>query len=638
MTKLILLVYGLRMPIKKFLLRIGSISMLLTLLYSCSSETPITQTKDDDVKEIDWQTCDGKDAPEAPFECGFVDAPVDYRHPEGDKISIALIRLPSEDSETREGVILTNPGGPGGSGFDFVASAAEDLASELSLSEFDIVGFDPRGVDRSGGMRCYTDAEMDKFLYLDWSPDNEVEQALFDENENDKSTCQDKLGESIKFYSTENIARDMDLIRAGMRVKTIHYLGISYGTYLGGVYATLFPDRVESMVLDGAFDPQGDTVEEEYTTQAVGFEKAFHNWVEWCEKDSECDFQDDDVAAKWNTLYDRLDKTSAKSSKGREVNHEVMMKATKALLYSRTNWAYLGSVLQQARDGELDELLKIADWRNDRQDDGTYLTSNDSHYLIHCASGFEKKLPADPKSLVKKIKEVAPWYSRTFDVSDFDEPWCEDIFKGIKLFEIAYKGAAPIVVVGGENDPATPFRWSQEMSANMGTNASLVKFTGEGHSQILESKCVNAIASDTFRFLEIPKSGFTCDVDKPVLKPIWWSNIPPNAMPGEKLDSKVLAQLIDLKETDAYAEFRALAGDIDTIFSRIFDEFKTADYETDCDPNSAPLTESCYFWAAEDDNIGISVYTEQDVKDWGLVAPDGPVPSGANVFVFYYWP
>lgn len=638
MTKLILLGYGLRMPFKKILLRIGAISMLLTLLYSCSSENPITQTKDDAVKEIDWQTCDGKDAPEAPFECGFVDAPVDYRHPEGDKISIALIRLPTEDSETREGVILTNPGGPGRSGFDFVASAAEDLASELSLSEFDIVGFDPRGVDRSGGMRCYTDAEMDKFLYLDWSPDNEDEQALFDENENDKSTCQDKLGESIKFYSTENIARDMDLIRAGMRVETIHYLGISYGTYLGGVYATLFPDRVESMVLDGAFDPQGDTVEEEYTTQAVGFEKAFYNWVEWCEKDSECDFKDDDVAAKWTTLYDRLDKTSAESSKGREVNHEVMMRATTALLYSRTNWAYLGSALQQARDGDLDELLRIADLWNDRQDDGTYLTSRDSQYLIYCASGFEKKLPADPESLVKKLKEVAPWYSRTTDTGDFDEPWCEDLFKGVKIFEIAYKGAAPIVIVGGENDPATPFRWSQEMSANIGTNTSLVKFTGEGHSQILESKCVNAIASDTFRFLEIPKSVFTCEVDQPVLKPIWWLNIPPNAMPGEKLDSKVLAQLFDLKETDAYAEYRAVPGDIDTIFSRIYNEFKAANYETDCDPKSAPLTESCYFWVAEDDNIGISFYTEQDIRDWGLVAPDGPVPAGTHLITFYYWP
>lgn len=157
----------------------------------------------------------------------------------------------------------------------------------------------------------------------------------------------------------------------------------------------------------------------------------------------------------------------------------------------------------------------------------------------------------------------------------------------------------------------------------MGTNTSLVKFTGEGHSQILQSKCVNAVASDTFRFLEIPKSGFTCDVNKPVLKPIWWSNIPPNAMPGKKLDSKVMAPLIDLKETDAYAEFRAVPGDIDTVFSRIFDEFKTAKYKTNCDQKFTPLTESCYFWEAEGDSIGISVYTEQDVRDSGLVAPDG---------------
>ena len=619
-------------------MRIGFITVLSAALYACSSSTPIAQNKDGDVKEIEWKTCAGKDAPKTPFECGFVDAPVDYRHPEGDKISIALIRLPTDDPKTRRGVILTNPGGPGGSGFDFVVRAGKDLASELGLSEFDIVGFDPRGVDRSGGLRCYTDAEMDKFLYLDWTPDNKAEQALFDENEKDTSICQDKLGASIKLYSTENIARDMDLIRAGMRVETIHYLGISYGTYLGGVYATLFPNRVASMVLDGAFDPQGDTVEEKYTTQAVGFEKAFNNWINWCETDSECDFQDGDVAAKWNTLYDRLDETSAKTSKGREVNHEVMMAATKSMLYGRSNWPYLGRALQHAQDGKPDELLRMADFKNDRQDDGTYLTSNDSHYLIHCASGFDKKLPKDPKSLVKKLKEVAPWYSQTIEASDFDEPWCEDIFKGIKIFQIAYIGAAPIVVVGGENDPATPFRWSQEMLANMGTNASLVKFTGEGHSQILESKCVNAIASDTFRNLKLPKPDATCDADKPVPKPTWWSDIPLTAMPGEKLNSKDMSLVLGLKETDSYAEFRAVPGEIDTNFFEIYGEFKDAKYSTNCDRQSAPLKSPCFFWATEDDSIGILMYTEQEIKDWKLVGPDNPVPSGKNLIVFYYWP
>ena len=626
------------MDSRKENLRIGFIAILSVVLFACSSVTPIAQTKDADVIEIDWKACVGKDAPEAPFECGFVDAPVDYHYPEGDKVSVALVRLPSDSSDTRRGVILTNPGGPGESGFDFVVSSGKDLASELSLAEFDIVGFDPRGVDRSGGLRCYTDAEMDKFSYLDWTPDNKVEQALFDESDKDTSTCQDSLGKSIKFYSTENIARDMDLIRAGMRVDTIHYLGISYGTYLGGVYATLFPDRVASMVLDGAYDPQGDTAEEEYTTQAVGFEKAFTNWVTWCETDIECDFQSKDVALKWELLYDRLDKTSVTTSKGREVNHEVLMTATKSMLYARWGWTYLGNALQQTQDGKPDSLLELADRYQNRQDDGTYLTSNDSHYLIYCASGFEKKLPNDPEALVEKLKEVAPWYSQGIDVSYFDEPLCEEIFRGIKIFDIAYKGKAPIVVIGGENDPATPFRWSQEMLTNMGTNASLVRFTGEGHSQILESKCVNAIASDTFRYLKIPEAEVNCDADKPVLRPVWWSEIPPAALPGEKLDSKAMYSLVGLNETDAYAEFRAISGRIDATFFQIYSELKTAGYETDCDPQSAPLEGPCFFWKAESENIGVMVLSEQELNDSKLVAPDGPVPSGMSLIVFYYWP
>ena len=632
------MMYGPHMQIRTEKLRIGSVAILSVVLFACSSTAPIAQIKDADVKEVEWKTCVGKDAPGAPFECGFVDAPVDYYHPEGDRVSVALIRLPSDSSSNRRGVILTNPGGPGGSGFDFVVSSGKDLVSELSLAEFDIVGFDPRGVDRSGGLRCYTDAEMDKFSYIDRTPDNKDEQALFDEYEKDTSTCEDRLGKFIKFYSTENTARDMDLIRAGMRVDTIHFLGISYGTYLGGVYATLFPDRVASMVLDGAYDPQGDTVEEESTTQAIGFEKAFNNWVTWCETDSDCEFQGDDVAAKWGSLYDRLDKISIKTSKGRIINHKVMMTATRSMLYAQSNWAALGGALQQAQDGKPDLLLILADRYNSRQDDGTYLTSNDSRYLIHCASGFEKNLPKDPEALVRKIKEVAPWYSQGIDVGYFDEPGCEDIFKGIKIFEIAYNGRSPIVIIGGENDPATPFRWSQEMVVNMGTNASLVKFRGEGHSQIFNSKCVDEIASDTFRYLKIAEVEVTCDVDKAAPRPTWWSEIPANSMTGEKIDSKSLFLFAGLKEADAYAEFRAVFGNVDAMFSQIYNGFKAAKYETDCDSQSAPLEGPCFFWGTETDDIGIIVYTEQEVKDSKLVAPLGPVPSGANLFILYYWP
>ena len=93
-----------------------------------------------------------------------------------------------------------------------------------------------------------------------------------------------------------------------MEFEQINYLGISYGTYLGGVYATLFPDRVEAMFLDSAYDPQGDTAEQNYLTQAEGFEKAFNNWVDWCESTpDECSFSSNDVKADWLELYDAYD-------------------------------------------------------------------------------------------------------------------------------------------------------------------------------------------------------------------------------------------------------------------------------------------------------------------------------------------
>jgi hypothetical protein len=194
------------------------------------------------------------------------------------------------------------------------------------------------------------------------------------------------------------------------------------------------------------------------------------------------------------------------------------------------------------------------------------------------------------------------------------------------------------LIVGGENDPATPFRWSQEMLLNMGSNASLVKFTGEGHSQILESKCVDEIASETFRSLKVPTVQTTCNPDKPVPEPTWWSEIPPNAKPGLQLDSKVMTPLLDLKETDAYHEFRAVPGNIDTIFSRTYRELKTAGYETNCNPQSAPISGPCFFWIDEVHEIGMMVYTEQELNKWELNAPDGPIPSGMNLFIFYYWP
>ena len=223
------------------------------------------------------------------------------------------------NSDDRVGAILFNPGGPGGSGFDYIAQGGTTIVESLGLDDFDLIGFDPRGVDRSNGLRCLTDAEQDATQYLDETPDTPDEQAALDAaNDQFEAACIAEFGDTLRHYSTDETARDMDAIRAGLGDDQISYLGISYGTYLGATYATLFPDRVRAMVLDSAFEPTGDTIEQEYTTQLVGFEEAFNNWAAWCEGAAECAFRSDDVGAAWDELSAQLDATPVTADDGRD--------------------------------------------------------------------------------------------------------------------------------------------------------------------------------------------------------------------------------------------------------------------------------------------------------------------------------
>ncbi|MFN5602221.1 MAG: alpha/beta hydrolase, partial [Acidimicrobiaceae bacterium] len=128
-------------------------------------------------KTLSWGDCKGKDAPEDPFQCATLTVPANYRDAGGDTLKIALVRLPASEGKAK-GIILTNPGGPGQSGVQFMQYNARDLASSLGLQQFDIVGFDPRGVDRSGGVRCLTDKQLDMFLYADNTPDTPEEKKV----------------------------------------------------------------------------------------------------------------------------------------------------------------------------------------------------------------------------------------------------------------------------------------------------------------------------------------------------------------------------------------------------------------------------------------------------------------------------
>ncbi len=509
---------------------------------------------------IEWGECTDELAEDPALECATLAVPLDYDDPTGTTIDLALIRVPAIDE--RKGAVLFNPGGPGGSGFDPIAISGSVIQSELGLDAFDIVGFDPRGVDRSNGIRCVDDAFQEAHLYLDDTPDTPEEQALLDEADQGYTDgCKANYGDTLKFYSTANTARDMDAIRAGLGDEQMTFLGISYGTYLGGVYATLFPERVRAMVLDSAYEPNGDTVEEQYLTQLVGFEGAFNDWAEWCQGEPTCAFNAADVGARWDALRLQLDENPLTSAEGRTINQGTLDTATFASLYAEADWPVLADALARAEGGDGESLLSIADEYEGRNEDGTFNTLFQSIGVIQCASGIRTLPPDDPEALLAKIKEQAPRFGASVTLEDLtgtdgDVDGCDELTGPMDVVELDYAGDGPIVVIGGTNDPATPIRWAEEMTAELGPNARMVTFTGEGHGQLLASMCVTDIEAALLADLTLPDEGTVCDPDPVVEAPSWWDDVP---YPDEFSDVQSLPAVgaaLGLTDTLGYGETR----------------------------------------------------------------------------------
>lgn len=592
------------------------------------------------VDAITWHSCNDKsiDSEDSDkFDCGRVDVPLDYAQPEGEKISIALIRLRASGS--RVGAVLYNPGGPGASGFDYVASMGQTYVDDLQLEEFDFVGFDPRGVDRSSGLRCQTDKEVDKYMYPDSTPDTPAEEVFLQEAHDSFATaCNAKYGAKLQFYSTANTARDMDVIRIAMGDEKISYLGVSYGTYLGAVYASMFPDRVRSMVLDAAFEPKGDSIEERYMTQMRGFEKAMNNWIAWCEKEARCAFQSSDVGARWDALYAKLDNQPVAGKDGRLANQAVLDTATTSALYSESRWSDLARALADAEAGDVEGMWYLADSYNDRQDDGTYLTSNQSFSVITCASGILYDAVPNPEELLQKMQTEAPRMSIGATAEQLAAPSdCRTYMNEMPIATVEYTGDAPVLIIGGENDPATPMRWSTKMRAKMGPNAALLTYSGEGHGQVLESKCVNAAASAVLTAMELPVDGSKCDPDPDVAMPSWWSRVP-NVSAATVIDVAVIHDATGLTTSDAFLQGWAVPG---TNQKDILAEYEatmaTAGF-TNPDDASEIGGGLLKYYCDSDDCVGVLVLdpTALAQPDWSSVAEY--VPAEQCLVMYLYFP
>lgn len=245
------------------------------------------------------------------FQCSTMKAPLDYANPgSGQDVEIAVSRRTATGPGKRLGSLVVNPGGPGGSGIGYLQAYAGIGYPAAVRAQYDMVSFDPRGVERSSPVECLNGPAMDKYTQVDQTPDDAAERAeLVAAFKEFAQACEAKSGRVLPHVSTVDAARDMDLLRGVLGDQKLHYVGASYGTLLGATYADLFPDRVGRLVLDGAMDPTRPALELN-RDQTEGFETAFTSFAKDCAKQPDCPMGKggpDAVAARLKEFFRKLD-------------------------------------------------------------------------------------------------------------------------------------------------------------------------------------------------------------------------------------------------------------------------------------------------------------------------------------------
>ncbi|MEN3318114.1 MAG: hypothetical protein V7643_1515 [Mycobacterium sp.] len=465
---------------------------------------------------IQWAPCKAAASDEtrlpAGAECGMLSVPVDYSKADGDVAQIAMIRFKATGEKI--GSLVVNPGGPGESGVEAAASLAPTLPQSVR-GRFDLVGFDPRGVANSTpAVWCNSDADNDR-LRADPTVEYTPEGVAHIEKENKEfvQRCLDKMGkEFLSNAGTANVAKDLDAIRAGLGDDKLTYLGYSYGTRIGALYAEAYPDKVRAMILDGAVDPNADQIEEQIR-QAAAFQKAFDNFAADCTNSPDCPLGTDPAKAVdvYKSLVEPLVKNPAKTKDPRGLSYSDAIVGTILPLYSPSLWRHLTQALSELKDGTGDTMLAMADLYMGRDAQGHYNNSTDVRVAVNC---MDKPHITDRAKVVdedRRTREVAPFmsYGEFTGLAPLDTCAFWPVPATGDQHEINVKGLPPILVVSTTNDPATPYKAGVDLAQQLG--GTLLTFDGTQHTVVFQGNtCIDDIAARYLVDVTVPPPNTRC--------------------------------------------------------------------------------------------------------------------------------
>ena len=500
---------------------IASILAVLAIAVSGGSAAP-------PAPKVAWSKCFVQ------FQCGTVQVPLDYDQPGGASISIALARLPATDPSHRIGSLFQNPGGPGGSGIDFLLENADFIPAEIR-ARFDVVGFDPRGIIRSNALRCFgTPKQWEPFFTPFAFPRTPEEEAIWETADRYlDAACAQRGGAIMNHMSTANVARDLDQLRQAVGDTQLNYLGVSYGTFLGVTYANLFPDKVRALVLDGVLDPiawttgvgdEADTLPFSYRERSdAGAQATLNEFFRLCDVGgSACAFSGG-AAARFAALADELKQhpiqvTFPDGTVG-TLDYSNFIAISLGAMYDSLGWEdfaqLLADIESQASAASLGARLETL-WHGP-----SYIAKRGFPRYPNFVEGF----PAVACSDSVNPHSYSAW-SQAGAAADAQFGYFGRMWTWVSSVCAAWPGtdsdrylgpftaatANPVLVIGNQFDPATRYEGAVTV-AGLLPNSRLLTLHGWGHGALGLSECTQALSMQYLLTVSLPPPGTVCEQD-----------------------------------------------------------------------------------------------------------------------------
>ncbi|MFB8246951.1 alpha/beta hydrolase [Streptomyces sp. NPDC055952] len=474
-------------------------------------------------QKVTWSRCPGLEMPKD-LQCGKVTVPLDYAHPGKGTLDLAVARYRATGDS--RGSVLLNFGGPGGQGVAQLGMGGKDF---MGLTDrYDVVSFDPRGVGRSSPVSCGN--APDALAAADEAADGGDARAVLEELRAAAAACAEHSGPVLPHIGTVNAARDLDVMRAALGDGKLNYLGFSYGSRLGAVYAAEFPGKVGRIVLDGV-DTLTEPLSEQGVASAQGQQTALENFLTWCTDDIACPFGRNPREARERVVQvvKSLDEDPVPTDFGEAFSGQDFAGALGQGLYSRELWPSLQRALSQLlEDGDtrgLEAFLSGGFALPPRRTPHAGLTDPQDVPMdnlpaalmaVNCADDPDRpaadRVTRDLDRLRARYEEASPVFGRyrlTQVLMCYGRPKGTDYIRE-KVKDV---DTPRMLLVGTRGDPATPYRWTVETAKRLGSSAVVLDNRGEGHTGYGSSPCVQRKVDAFLLYGTLPPDGSSCGSD-----------------------------------------------------------------------------------------------------------------------------